>query len=261
MTDAPTILENIKDGIGIITLNRPDKLNAFNEEQHRALKGSFEGLINNNTVRVIVLTGAGRGFCAGQDLGDRDPNQDYDLGETLDTFYNPLIRMMRDCPKPIICAVNGVAAGAGVSLALACDIIIASRDAKFIQAFSKIGLVPDSGATWFLSRAIGEYRAKYLTLTGAPLTAQDAKNYGMVHDVVAPDDLMDATMDLAGQFATGPSVSYQLIKSAIHKSATNILDAQLDLERDYQRQAGKTQDYKEGVNAFMEKRKPNFTGE
>ncbi len=258
MTD--TVLQKTKNGIGIITLNRPEKLNAFNADQHIRLQSALKHMQQDDAVRVLILTGAGRGFCAGQDLSDRHPSTEYDLGETLETFYNPLIRLIRKCPKPIICAVNGVAAGAGVSLALACDIILATPTAKFIQAFSKIGLVPDGGATWFLPRAIGEYRTKYLTLTGDPLTAEDAHSYGLVHAIVEGENLMDEAVALAERFAKGPSTSYKLIKDAIHQSAQNSLDAQLNIERNYQQIAGKTADYKEGVQAFLEKRPPKFTG-
>lgn len=255
-----TVTLHIQDAIAIITLNRPDKLNAFNKQQHIQLKSALEKGIQDRAVRVIILTGAGRGFCAGQDLSDRNPAIEYDLGDTLEKYYNPLIRLIRRCPKPIICAVNGVSAGAGVSLALACDIIIACDTAKFIQAFSKIGLVPDSGASWFLPRAIGEHRAKYLAMTGDSLSANDAYLYGLVHQVVGIDTLMSETLKIAKKLARGPAVSYKLIKDAIHQAPTNTLDRHLDLERDYQRMAGKTRDYKEGVQAFMENRPPHFTG-
>lgn len=251
------------DGHVVLTLNRPDRLNAFNEELHRALRDALEKAAADEACRAVLLTGAGRGFCAGQDLGDRDPSSadgSPDLGETIETFYNPLIRLIRSMEKPVVCAVNGVAAGAGANIAFSCDIVLAAGSAKFIQAFCKIGLVPDSGGTWLLPRLIGEARAKALTMTGVPLSAEDAANWGLIWKAVEDDQLMAEARALVEGFAKGPTAGLALTKRAIHAAATNGLDAQLDLERDSQRAAGCSPDYAEGVSAFLDKRTPNFAG-
>lgn len=263
MTDGRTVLVDHADGVCRITLNRPDKLNAFNTEMHVALFAALSEAATDEDVRAILVTGAGRAFCAGQDLGDRDPSisgETRDLGATLERTYNPLIRRIRSLDKPVVCAVNGVAAGAGASLALACDIVLAARTAKFIQAFSKIGLVPDSGATWSLPHLVGEARAKGLALTGMPLPAETAAEWGMIWGVVADGMLMGEAEALAADLATGPTVGLGLTKRAIQAAGANTMDAQLDLERDLQREAGRTPDYGEGVSAFLDKRKPVFTG-
>ena len=257
---APTVIHDRRDGYHVLTLNRPDRLNAFNDELHAALREALANCAADDDCRAVVLTGAGRGFCAGQDLSNRVNMGDErpDLGATLEANYNPLVRAIRALPKPVICAVNGVAAGAGANIALACDIVIAAKSAKFIQAFSKIGLVPDSGGTWFLPRLLGEARAKGLALTAQPLSADDAERWGLIWKVVDDADLMAEAEAQARAFADGPTAAYALTKQAIHAAGTNTLDQQLDLERDYQRQAGFSDDYKEGVAAFMEKRKPNY---
>lgn len=258
-----TVLISKTGGVICLTLNRPDKLNAFNDEMHSALYKALSDAAGDDGCRAILLTGSGRAFCAGQDLGDRDPakmNGPVDLGATLDQFYNPLIRLIRDTNKPIICAVNGVAAGAGANIALACDIVIAANSAKFIQAFCKIGLVPDSGGTWSLAKLIGEARAKAITLTGTPVGAAQAVDWGMIWQAVEDDKLMAVAEKLATTFATGPTVGLGLIKQAIQAAATNSLDEQLDLERDFQQRAGRTSDYAEGVSAFIQKRQPAFSG-
>jgi 2-(1,2-epoxy-1,2-dihydrophenyl)acetyl-CoA isomerase len=257
---APTVIHDRRDGYHVLTLNRPDRLNAFNDELHAALREALANCAADDDCRAVVLTGAGRGFCAGQDLSNRVNMGDErpDLGATLEANYNPLVRAIRALPKPVICAVNGVAAGAGANIALACDIVIAAKSAKFIQAFSKIGLVPDSGGTWFLPRMLGEARAKGLALTAQPLSADDAERWGLIWKVVDDADLMAEAEAQARAFADGPTAAYALTKQAIHAAGTNTLDQQLDLERDYQRQAGFSDDYKEGVAAFMEKRKPNY---
>ncbi len=258
-----TVLVERREGYRIITLNRPDRLNTFNEAQHLALRAALADCASDDACRAVLLTGAGRGFCAGQDLADRDPKMlgsSPDLGATLETFYNPLVRQIRALEKPIVCAVNGVAAGAGANIALACDIVIAARSAKFIQAFAKIGLVPDSGGTWWLTRLIGEARAKALALTAAPLTAEDAAAWGLIWKAVADDLLMAEAAALTEGFAKGPTHAYALTKRAIQSASANDLDAQLDLERELQREAGSSDDYKEGVAAFLEKRAPVFTG-
>ncbi|MBL0372138.1 2-(1,2-epoxy-1,2-dihydrophenyl)acetyl-CoA isomerase [Rhizobium sp. KVB221] len=262
MSDSDTILSSLADGVLRLTLNRPDKLNSFNEEMHLALRAGFERAHNDPEVRTVLLTGAGRGFCAGQDLSDRDPRKGVklDLGHTIETFYNPLLRLIRSLEKPVICAVNGVAAGAGANIAFACDITLAARSARFIQAFSKIGLVPDSGGTWSLPRLIGEARAKALALTAEPLGAEKAADWGLIWKAVDDATLMDEANALAVQLAAGPTKGLGLTKRAIQAAASNTFDEQLDLERDLQREAGASADYAEGVVAFFEKRKPEFTG-
>lgn len=264
MESEKPVLEALDAGVLRLTLNRPDKLNSFNEAMHAALKAAFERAHAEAEVRVVLLTGAGRAFSAGQDLGDRDPSKmsgPPDLGQTIERFYNPLIRLIRSLEKPVVCAVNGVAAGAGANIAFACDIVFAARSARFIQAFAKIGLVPDSGGTWSLSRLLGEARAKGLTMTAQPLDAQMAQDWGLIWRAVDDADLMAEADALARQFAQGPTRSYGLTKQAIQAAATNSLDAQLDLERDFQREAGRSADYSEGVAAFLAKRQPAFRGQ
>jgi 2-(1,2-epoxy-1,2-dihydrophenyl)acetyl-CoA isomerase len=255
------VIHERRDGYSVITLNRPDRLNSFNEAQHLALRAALEECEKDEECGAIVLTGAGRGFCAGQDLSDRDPTlkgESPDLGMTLETYYNPLVRMLRSIPKPIICAVNGVAAGAGANIAFSCDIVVAARSAKFIQAFSKIGLIPDAGGTWWLTRHLGEARAKALALTAQPLSAEDAANWGLIWKAVEDDTLMAEAVKLAEGFASGPTRAYGLTKQAIQAASTNSLDAQLDLERSLQQQCGWSDDYKEGVAAFLQKRPADF---
>lgn len=253
------------DGGGVwveITLNRPDRLNSFNDEMHLALRAELEAA-RDGGARAILLTGAGRGFCAGQDLGDRDPAKmdgPPDLSLTLKKFYNPLIRLIRSLEFPVICAVNGVAAGAGANIALSCDLILAGRSAKFIQSFAKVGLVPDAGGSWQLTRRLGEARAKALALTAEPLTAEQAEQWGLVWKVMDDDALMDEARALAQSLASGPTVGLGLTKAAINTASANTLDEQLDLEAQYQKACGESPDYAEGVSAFLNKRPPVFTG-
>jgi 2-(1,2-epoxy-1,2-dihydrophenyl)acetyl-CoA isomerase len=246
-----------------VTLNRPDKLNSFNEAMHAALQGALDRMEGEPAIRAVLLTGAGKGFCAGQDLGDRNmaADQDIDLGLTIERLYNPLVRRLRALEKPVVCAVNGVAAGAGANLALACDIVLAARSARFIQAFCRIGLAPDSGGTYFLPRLIGEARARALALTGEAVSAEQALAWGLIWQVVEDDRLLAEAGALARRLAAGPTRGLGLIKRALNASLANDLDRQLDLERDLQREAGRTADYREGVAAFLAKRPAVFRGQ
>ncbi|MCC6075607.1 2-(1,2-epoxy-1,2-dihydrophenyl)acetyl-CoA isomerase PaaG [Pseudomonas sp. GCM10022188] len=257
------ILFTIEQGVATLTLNRPEQLNSFNAQMHKEVREALKQVRQNAEVRCLLITGAGRGFCAGQDLGDRNVAPGAaapDLGESIEKNYNPLIRSLRDLPMPVICAVNGVAAGAGANIALACDITLAARSASFIQAFCKIGLVPDSGGTWTLPRAVGMARAKALALLGDRLSAEQAEQWGMIWRCVDDAALQDEALKLARQLATQPTYGLALIKRALNASASNSFDEQLDLERDLQRLAGRSEDYREGVSAFMAKRTPEFKG-
>ncbi len=262
MNDA--VITTERDGWTEICLNRPDKLNAFNDDMHKLLANSMQSAAHDSSVRAVLLTGSGRGFCAGQDLSDRDPRkmeQPPDLSKTLTSSYNPLVRLIRSMDKPVICAVNGVAAGAGANIALACDIVLASDKAKFIQSFAKVGLVPDAGGSWHLTHLLGTARAKALALTAEPLTAQKAEEWGLIWKCIPADVLMNEARQLAERFASGPTVGLAKTKHAIHAAESSTLDAQLDLEAEFQYECGRSSDYAEGVTAFLDKRDPVFTGQ
>ena len=250
------------DGLATLTLNAPDKLNAVSRKMIAELKECWEGLAGDNAVRAVLLTGAGRGFCAGADLADpdRDSSATADSGAALDKFFNPVIRTMRAMPKPIIAAVNGVAAGVGMSFVMASDIAIAAKSASFLQAFARIGLLPDGGSTWFLPRLVGDARARALAMLAPQISAEQAKQWGLVWDVVEDADLMKAATEVARRLADGPTLSLARIKEAMNRASTSTLAAQLDVERDFQRELGKSADFKEGVAAFLAKRKPAFKG-
>ena len=261
--DFKTIEFNMITGVAQLTLNRPDKLNSFNSEMHREVREALTIVRTNPAIRCLLITGNGRGFCAGQDLGDRSVAADEnmpDLGDSVEKNYNPLIRALTTLELPVICAVNGVAAGAGASIAFACDIVVAARSASFVQAFCKIGLLPDSGSTWILPRIAGMARARGLALLGDKLPAEKAEQWGMIWKCVDDDKLQQETIAMAQHLATQPTKGLALIKRALKASTSNSLDEQLELEKEFMRIGGCTDDYREGVAAFMEKRKPTFKG-
>lgn len=258
MSDQTIIFE--PGPVARITLNRPDRLNSFTVRMHEELRDALASL---GDARVIVLTGAGRGFCAGQDLNDRAvaPGQQVDLGETVAQCWNPLVRTLTSLPQPVIARVNGVAAGAGANIALACDIVVAARSARFIQSFSAIGLIPDSGGTWALPRLVGQARALGLALTGEPLPAATAAEWGLIWKAVE-DDALDAEVDaIADRLAGLPPLGLAAIKDMIRSSWQYSLDEELERQAGAMRRLGFTGDYREGVAAFLEKRPPNFTGQ
>lgn len=254
-----TIELAVADRIARITLSRPDRLNSFTRAMHGELRGA---LANLGDARVVVIAGAGRGFCAGQDLNDRAvaPGETVDLGDTVEASWNPLIRTLANLPQPVIAKVNGVAAGAGANIALACDLVIAAKSATFIQSFSALGLIPDSGGSWHLPRLVGQARALGLALTGEPLPADKAADWGMIWKAV-DDDRLDAEVNaVAAKLASLPPLGLAAIKQIIRSSWSRSLDQELDLQRDEMRRLGFTDDYREGVAAFLEKRPANFTG-
>lgn len=254
----------LREGVATLVLDRPEVLNSFNRAMASELQDALRAAAADPAVRALLLTGRGRAFCAGQDLGEAAPPDAEslpDLGDIVHDSYNPIVRLLRSLEKPVVCAVNGVAAGAGANLALACDILIAAEEASFIQSFSKIGLIPDTGGTFFLPRIVGLHRATAMMMLGTPVSAARAKELGMVHEVVAQSALLDMAQDLARSLASQATRGLGLTKRALNQSLGNDLDAQLELEENLQREAGSTRDYQEGVAAFLEKRIPDFTGE
>lgn len=257
------IKTNLSSGVFTITLNRPDKLNSFNFEMANQMKQALMEAESNDEIRCILITGEGRAFCAGQDLAEatevsNDP--DRDLSEIVHHTYIPIIKGIRKLEKPVVCAVNGTAAGAGANIALACDIVIASEEAKFIQSFSQIGLIPDSGGTYILPRLIGLARATALTFLGDKVTAQEAVEMGMIWKSYPSDSFMNEAQAIAGKLAKMPTRGFGLTKRGFNAGFSNNLEQQMKLEADLQAEAGETYDYNEGVQAFLGKRKPEFKG-
>lgn len=258
-----TIELEIAEGVGKVVLNRPDRLNSFTVRMHEELADALDVVEADESIRAVLLTGAGRGFCAGQDLADRAVSPGaagVDLGHSVETYYSPLIKRLATMARPVVCAVNGVAAGAGANIAFACDIVIAARSAKFIQSFANIGLIPDSGGTWVLPRLAGQARALGLALTGEPLPAERAEQWGMIWKCVDDATLTDEAMALARRFAAGPTRGLAATKLALRSSFGRSLDEALSMERDLMRELGMSADYQEGVAAFIEKRPASFTG-
>lgn len=261
--DYQTILYTVDAGVAKLILNRPDRLNSFTVAMHEEVANALAIVRDDASIRTLLLTGAGRGFCAGQDLSDRSVapgGSAVDLGDSVERYYAPLIRILTSLDKPVVCAVNGVAAGAGANIALACDIVIAARSAKFIQSFASIGLIPDSGGTWVLPRLIGQARALGLAMTGEPLSAEKAESWGMIWRCVDDEALEAEAGALAARFASGPTRGLAATKHAIRGSSLKSLENELLIERDLMRELGASADYHEGVSAFMGKRKPVFTG-
>lgn len=256
-----TIEFRLEEGVARLRLNRPERLNAFNVQMHTEVADALTRIEADTTTRVLLLSGAGRAFCAGQDLSERDVNAGpLDLGQTTGTYYNPLVRRLTVLPLPVVCAVNGVAAGAGVNIALACDLVVARRSVKFVQAFAAIGLIPDAGGTWSLPHLVGQARALGFTLMGEPLLADAAERWGLIWKAI-DDEAFDAEVErIVSQLSRAPTLSLAASKRAIRSSWSRTFDEQLETERQLQRQCGLSEDYKEGVNAFKARRSPNFTG-
>jgi 2-(1,2-epoxy-1,2-dihydrophenyl)acetyl-CoA isomerase len=252
------VLTSLDSGVQTITLNRPDRLNAFTPEMHKELRRALEQAWDEREIRAVLLTGAGRGFCSGQDLSERNVSPGaapIDLSVSLGSYYNPLVRRLRELPKPVVCAVNGVAAGAGANIALACDIVVAARSASFVQSFARLGLVPDSGGTYFLPRLIGTARAMGMAMLADRISAEQAEQWGMIWKAYDDDRLMAEAVGLARRLAGGSTKAFGLLKRAMYASAGNSLDAQLDLERDLQRELGFSEDYRKAVAEFLQKPK------
>ncbi|MEZ8029018.1 2-(1,2-epoxy-1,2-dihydrophenyl)acetyl-CoA isomerase PaaG [Enterovibrio norvegicus] len=262
--DFHTVIFSVDKGVATLTLNRPESLNSFNAQMHDEVKTAIREVRENKDIRCLLITGNGRGFCAGQDLNDRavnDASRPVDLGDSVERNYNPLIRAISTLNVPVICAVNGVAAGAGANIAMACDIVFAGYSASFIQSFARIGLIPDSGGTWSLTRALGLPRAKALALLGEKLTAEQAEQWGMIWRCVDDAQLMQEASAVAENLASQPTLALANIKRLLNGSFANTLDHQLELEKETMRHLGYSQDYAEGVAAFLEKRAPEFKGE
>jgi 2-(1,2-epoxy-1,2-dihydrophenyl)acetyl-CoA isomerase len=266
MHDFQFITYNVQDGVATLTLNRPDKLNSLMGAMMLEMFSALGEAAQDKAVRVVVLTGAGRAFCAGQDLSDPSmstkPASDEkpDVGAVVDTFYNPLVRRLRTMPKPVLCAVNGVAAGAGANIALGCDIVITVQTASFIQPFCRLGLVPDAGGTWLLPQLVGRARALGLALLGDKLSAEQAQDWGLIWKCVPVAEFEAEVAGLARTLAAGPTLGYLRTREAIDAAVTSSLDSQLDMERDLQRELGASADCAEGVQAFLAKRPPLFVG-
>jgi 2-(1,2-epoxy-1,2-dihydrophenyl)acetyl-CoA isomerase len=260
-----TITFTVDAGIARLTLNRPDKLNSFNTEMHAELRVALDSIQNDTTVRVLVLSGAGRAFCAGQDLADRAmqmvDGKMPDIGNVVEANYKPLVLRLQNLRVPTIAAVNGIAAGAGASVALACDLVVASKSASFLQAFSKIGLIPDTGGTWFLPQRIGMARAMGLALLADKLPAEKAAEWGLIWSCVEDAEFAGAVDTLAKQLSTAPTKALVRTRQAMHAAPGHTLEQQLSMEGGFMRELGRSPDYAEGVAAFMAKRAPNFTGE
>ncbi|MEO8187658.1 MAG: 2-(1,2-epoxy-1,2-dihydrophenyl)acetyl-CoA isomerase PaaG [Burkholderiaceae bacterium] len=259
---------DVTDGVATLTLNRPERLNSFTVTMHAEVRAALDAIAADRSIRCLVLTGAGRGFCAGQDLSDRAVSptaapdaENVDLGASIENYYKPMLQRLRALPMPTIAAVNGVAAGAGANIPFACDLVYAAESASFIQSFSKLGLVPDCGGTWWLPRLVGPARAMGLTLLGEKLTATQAAEWGLIWRCVADDQLLPTVRSVALQLAVGPTRGFVRTRQAIDAAMLLPLDAALDLERDYQRELGRSSDYREGVSAFMGKRAAHFTGQ
>lgn len=257
-----TVLFDLQNGAARLTLNRPEKLNSFNVQMHEEIRSVLDQLDGQPEARVLVITGMGRGFCAGQDLSDRAvaPGGAVDLGASIEKYYAPLVRRLRALEMPVICGVNGVAAGAGANLAFACDVVIAAKSASFIESFSKLGLIPDTGGTYFLPRLIGTARAMGFALLGDKISAEQAESWGLIWKCVDDAEFRPALDKLAAHCASAPTKGLARIKQAIYRSGEYSLDEQLNIERDFMRELGFSHDYREGVAAFLEKRTPQFTG-
>jgi len=255
------ITTDLQDQVLTITLNRPEKYNSFTEPMAEQLQEALDDAAQNDKVRCVLLTGSGKAFCAGQDLPEVvDKGEDYELGITVRGSYNPIIKAIRKLEKPVVCAVNGTAAGAGANIAFACDIVLASDQAVFVQSFSKIGLIPDSGGTFMLPRLVGLQRANILYMLDEKISSEQAVEMGLIYKAVNHEQLMEESQNICQKLATMPTKGFGLYKRAVNKSLNNSLDEQLELEAELQTEAGNTHDYHEGVQAFLEKRKPEFEG-
>lgn len=254
------ILIELKGDIAWLTLNRPEKLNAFNRSMALELQDQLLACDENDSVRAVVLTGAGRAFCSGQDLSELPPGQVPEIEKAIDETYNPIVRLLKTIRKPVVCAVNGTAAGAGANIALACDIVVAISSASFVQAFSKIGLIPDCGGTFFLPRLIGLQKATALMMLGDKISASEAERLGMIYACFEETEFTEKVHQIASTLARLPTVALMLTRKALLESSTNNLEEQLELEKKFQQKAGMTMDFKEGIAAFLQKRIPVFNG-